>query len=77
MVGPKKKRGVLTQIEGGEIREKVLKTRNSPGNFGKDLQFEKKILKWVPKKTSNPEKYWLKIPEILGLEIYEEKNGEK
>ena len=43
-MGPKKKRGVLTQIEGGEIREKVLKTRNSPGNFGKDLQFEKKYL---------------------------------
>ena len=39
--------------------------------------WEKKILKWVPKKTSNPEKYWLKIPEILGLEIYEGKNLKK
>ena len=25
-------------------------------------------------KTSNPEKYWLNIPEILGLEIYKGKN---
>ena len=37
----------------------------------------KKILKWVPKKAWNPEKYWLKIPEILGLEIYKGKNLKK
>ena len=28
-------------------------------------------------KTSNPEKYWLNIPEILGLEIYKGKNLKK
>ena len=77
-IGGTLKRWVLTPILGRKNPRKNTENPEQSWKFQEGIKvWEKKILKWVPKKAWNPEKYWLKIPEILGLEIYKGKNLKK